>query len=346
MKRGLTHRAALSRGPTPLAPTALLLLAAGLLAGCGAADDTRDGTPGAGAEGGAEVGGTEAPGEGIVVDGFSGPESVLHDVTADVYLVSNINGLPAAHDGNGFISRVSPSGEVLDLRWIDGETEGVSLDAPKGTGLRGDTLFVADIDVLRLFDRRTGAPIADWSVDGAVFLNDVAVAADGRIYVSDSGVTLGGDGPSHSGSAAIHVFTPDGAHRVVEAGDVTGINGIAVRGDQLFGVTGFGTGQVFTLVAGERIDLPELPGLRLDGILAEGDSTVLISDWDTETVYRLRLNGSVSAVARNVETPADIGFDERRGRLLIPGLATGRVLLLPLAVNRVAAPRNGPDRGP
>lgn len=322
----------------------LMVVAVSLFVGCGDADEPTNGA--ADAVAAVEPTGATVGGEGIQVDGFSGPESVLHDAVADVYLVSNINGVPGAHDGNGFISRVSPSGEVLDLRWIDGEKEGVDLDAPKGTGLWGDTLFVADIDVVRLFDRRTGIPIGDWPVDGSVFLNDIAVAADGQVYVTDSGVTFGGDAPEHSGSAAIHVFTPDGAHRVLDAGDVTGINGIALRGDRLYGVTGFGTGHVFMVMAGERIDLPELPGLRLDGIVAEGDSALLISDWDTEAVYRLRTNGSVSAVARNVESPADIGFDADRGRLLIPGLATGRILLLPIAINRTAAPGNEPDPAP
>jgi hypothetical protein len=324
----------------------LLIFVAGPLMSCGDRSAPEDASaPAAGAESGAAVR-AESAGETILVDGFSGPESVLHDTAADVYLVSNVNGVSAAHDGNGFISRVSPSGEVLALRWIDGAADGVRLDAPKGMALRNDTLFVADIDVVRLFSRATGDPLGDWPIDGAVFLNDVAAAPDGRVYVSDSGVTFGGDAPEHSGSAAIHVLMPDGAHRTMEAGDVTGINGIALLGNRLYGVTGFGTGHVFTVMGGERIDLPELPGLRLDGIVASGDSALLISDWDTEAVYLLRSNGSISALARNVESPADIGFDERRGRLLIPGLATGQVLLMPLAPARSAAPsENGTDRG-
>ncbi|MGH2396883.1 MAG: hypothetical protein ACRDFW_07825 [bacterium] len=65
----------------------------------------------------------------IIVQGFQTPESVLYDSRADVYLVSNING-PAvprnvfAVDGNGFVSRVSPSGKVLGLKWIDGTKKG------------------------------------------------------------------------------------------------------------------------------------------------------------------------------------------------------------------------------
>ena len=51
--------------------------------------------------------------------GFDTPESVFYDAEADVYLIANINGSPSAKDGNGFISRVSPVGDLIDLKWID-----------------------------------------------------------------------------------------------------------------------------------------------------------------------------------------------------------------------------------
>jgi len=265
---------------------------------------------------------------GITVEGFSAPESALHDARADVYLVSNIDGSPAAKDGNGFISRVSPEGEIVELRWIDGAAEGVTLHGPKGMGLLGDTLVVADIDVVRLFDRTTGEPVGTWAVDGATFLNDVAVAADGTVYVSDTGVRFTDAGPEDTGTSGIHAFAPDGSRRTLETGDLTGINGVAVLAGEVYGVT-YGTGRIFAIEDETVSDLPELPGLGLDGIVAT-DQGLLISDWDTETVYRLRLNGSVAVVARNIASPADIGLDRRRGRLLIPGLTTGNLLLAPL----------------
>ncbi|MGH2397863.1 MAG: ATP-binding protein, partial [bacterium] len=92
----------------------------------------------------------------IVEGGFQTPESVLYDTRADVYLVSNINGKPTDTDGNGFISRVSPAGKVLALKWIDGTKQGVTLNAPKGTAISGTTLYVADITAVRMFDRSTG----------------------------------------------------------------------------------------------------------------------------------------------------------------------------------------------
>ena len=78
----------------------------------------------------------------IVVEVFLTPESVLHDPAQDIYFVSNINGSPTAKDNNGFISRVRPDGAVENLKFIEGGHGGVTLNAPKGLAIRGDTLWV------------------------------------------------------------------------------------------------------------------------------------------------------------------------------------------------------------
>ena len=44
----------------------------------------------------------------------------LDDAVDIATQVSNRNGGPGDMDDNGFISRVSPDGRVLDLKWIDG----------------------------------------------------------------------------------------------------------------------------------------------------------------------------------------------------------------------------------
>jgi len=276
----------------------------------------------------AETSPPSATDQGITVDGFSGPESAVHDAVADVYFVSNLGGQPTAKDGSGFISRVSPAGEVVDLRWIDGTSDGVTLHAPKGLALLGDTLFVADIDHVRLFHRVSGAAIAQWAVDGATYLDDVAVSPGGTIYVSDSGTRAEDGGPEDGGTSRIHAFAADGSRRTVDTGDLTGINGVVAAGSRLYGVS-YGSGRIFVIEDGTLSDLPELPGLGLDGIVVV-DEGLLISDWDTETVYLLRENGSVSAVVRNIPSPADIGVDRSRDRLLIPDLTTDRLMLAPL----------------
>ena len=96
----------------------------------------------------------------IVVSGFRSPESVVHDALTDVYLVSNVGGPPVIFN-HGFISRVSPQGAVLDLKWIEDGVNGATLHGPKGLWLHRGELYVADVDTLRIFNRFTGAPIRD-----------------------------------------------------------------------------------------------------------------------------------------------------------------------------------------
>jgi len=140
--------------------------------------------------------------------GLLAPESVLHDAESDTYLVSNVNGKPLDADRNGFISRIGPDGKVAELKWIDGSKTGSTLDAPKGMAVSGATLYVADITWIRLFDRKTGAPKGKLAVKGATFLNDVAVAPDGVIYVTDTGWKAGAQGFEGTGTDAVFRIDP------------------------------------------------------------------------------------------------------------------------------------------
>src|SRR3954468_16303662 len=121
--------------------------------------------------------------------GLKVPESVRYDPELDVYFISNINGNPSQKDNNGFIARVRADSTDVMTMLVEGGKKGVTLNAPKGMALRGDTLFVADIDALRMFHRRTGASLGsvDLRARKATFLNDVVVGPDG-IYVTDTGV--------------------------------------------------------------------------------------------------------------------------------------------------------------
>jgi hypothetical protein len=112
--------------------------------------------------------------------GFSHPESVDLDVAHQVFYVSNINGAPLDKDGNGFISKVSRDGKMLEQKWITG-----GLNAPKGIVMQGYNMWVTDIDRLAQIDTRTGKIVIFYDAPGAVFLNDPAVDADGNVYVSD-----------------------------------------------------------------------------------------------------------------------------------------------------------------
>ena len=150
-----------------------IILAFAVLAACGGGERTpaADSTPAIPA----------GPERVATADGFSTPESMLYDDDQRVWFVSNINGSPSGKDGNGFISRLTSDGVVDSLHFVQGGRGGVSLDAPKGMAITGDTLWVTDINVLRGFNRKTGAPVATIEFGKrALFLNDGRIVDEMR----------------------------------------------------------------------------------------------------------------------------------------------------------------------
>lgn len=283
----------------------------------------------------AACGGSETPRAGVVTvsgGGFAQPESVLHDSVADVYLVSNLRGSPLDRDGNGFISRVAPDGRVLAPRWIEGGRGGAVLNAPKGTGIRGDTLYVADIDVVRRFHRATGAPLGEIPIQGATFLNDVAVGADGSLYVTDMGLRMGAGRMQASGTAAIHRVAPGGQVRTLASGPELGSpNGIVVDADGTVTVAGYTSGDVVRMApGGARTPLRTPARGQLDGLVRTRDGTLLVSDWKRSAVYAIRADAGPAVAVRDLPSPADIGYDARRNRLLVPLMTVSRVEIHPL----------------
>ena len=225
----------------------------------------------------------------LTVPGFSTPESVLHDSAQDIYFVSNINGSPKAKDNNGFISRVRPDGAIENLKFIEGGRAGVTLNGPKGLAVAGDTLWVADIDAVRAFNARTGAPLDSVKLDsaGAVFLNDLTIAS-GAIYITDTGIKFDDVG---------NVLHP-GPDRVFRIGPDRKIT-VAARGDSLGwpnGITVDPVGKRFIIVSygPRKAVLGWKPGDKAPKVIAKGaggfdgvevaGTQILVLSWTDSTV--------------------------------------------------------------
>jgi sugar lactone lactonase YvrE len=263
----------------------------------------------------------------ILEDGFSTPESVLYDADQDVYFVSNINGSPLEADDNGFISRIDAETRVVDAKWIDGAKDDITLGAPKGMAITGDTLWVTDITVVRKFDRKTGAPLGEIAIEGTTFLNDLTAGADGSVYVSDMGVTTGF---APSGTDAVYRIAPDGkVEKLIAGEELLRPNGLAAAADGVWVVT-FGGSQLYMVGGGAKSNAVELPSTSLDGLVLLENGDVLVSSWDAKSVFRGPVTGPFDAVVTDVEAPADIGFDTKRGLILIPMFNDNKVVLHPI----------------
>jgi sugar lactone lactonase YvrE len=250
--------------------------------------------------------------------GFSTPESVLYDAKNDLYLVSNINGGPNAADNNGYISRVSPDGGKVEAKWIEGGKNGVKLDAPKGSAIVNGTLYVADITRLRTFDADTGKPKGDVALPGCTFANDVTAGPDGKVYVSDSGIKIDDKGVNPTKSDAVYVVDKGRARTLAKGEDLGHPNGLLWSGDRLWVVT-FGTGEIYSLdKAGKKADAQKLPKGQLDGVVLLADGTLLVSSWEAQGVYRGKPGGDWNLVLTGLKAPADIGYDSKRGLVLVP----------------------------
>lgn len=258
--------------------------------------------------------------------GLATPESVLYLADQDLYLVSNINGAPTALDDNGFISKLGPDGKIVELKWIDGSKPDVTLNAPKGMAVLGGNLYVADVTLVRIFDLATGAAKGAVEIKGATFLNDVAAGAD-KIYVTDSGLTAE---LKPSGTDEVYAIDAAGAVTKLAAGpELKAPNGVTVIDGNLW-VVPFGGKELYRLADGKPTDLTALPTGALDGIEAVGDGRIVVTSWEGKAVYIGKPGGAFTLLAEGIESPADLGIDRKRHRVVVPSFTGNTLRFVPI----------------
>src|SRR6185295_3143929 len=117
--------------------------------------------------------------------GLAHPESVISD--GKFLYVTNLGkgGNPTAKDGDGSISKLS-----LDGKMITPSITTEKLNAPKGTAIIKDVLYVVDIDHIVGIQLSTGKKAADIdaSANGTAFLNDLTVKDDNTLFASATDV--------------------------------------------------------------------------------------------------------------------------------------------------------------
>ena len=224
---------------------------------------------------------------------------------------------------------LKPDGSVDSLKFVAAGRDKVTLNGPKGMAIVGDTLWVADIDAVRGFNRKTGAPIASIPVPGAKFLNDITAGPDG-IYITDTGIRFG------AGGAVTH----PGPDRVFKIAGRKVTTALTFKGQPApNGITWDSTSSRFVIVPnGDTTIVSWAPGdsapqplatapTMMDGVEALGGGRYLVTSWADSSLH-LVADGKVTRIASGIAAPADIGFDRAEGKVAVPQLTENTMELL------------------
>jgi len=258
------------------------------------------------------------------VTGFGFPESVGCDAEHNVLYVSQFGGTepkPPAKDGLGYISKVAPDGTVIEKRAFD-----VTMNKPKGIWIQGTRLWVTDIDSLWIFDTVTKQS-RRLEIPGMEFANDVALM-DGAAYVSDNrNDELFRVAPADFLDASVQPEV-----RALWKGGSIFPNGLWPTKEGLL-MVGFQSADkprgIYVMGRDGAITQMSQPIGRLDGLYQMRDRSLLVTDWNTGTLFRWSSEGGMQTLAKGFKGPADLCV--MGDTVYVPDLVKGEIRIVRLA---------------
>jgi outer membrane protein assembly factor BamB len=255
-------------------------------------------------------------------EGVNAPESAYLDPGSGYLFVSQIGlrpgGTPMDKNGGGVISKLTPAGKVIDARWVTG------LNSPKGLRSYAGTLWVSAVDEVVAIDIATGAIKSRIPVAGAKFLNDVAIGADGTVYVSDML------------TSKIHSIKDGKVSTFVEGEQVEYPNGLLVEGNNLV-VAAWGKPEAdfstkvpghlyrLNLATGAKTLITPNPTGNLDGLESDGRGGYIVSDWVAGKILHIAANGDTRLLKQMKQGTADIAYLPASRTLIVPHMLENRV---------------------
>lgn len=262
------------------------------------------------------------------LEGFAVPESAAIDTASGQVYVSNIDAASSDDywtcDGNGSIAKLSlDEGDASSVArsTFAQHAAHASLHSPKGLAVAGSFLWAADNRHLRRYPLFSPTFATSIEVPGAERLNDVLLE-DGVVYVSDTA------------AGVVHRVGANGEVRAIPAPPA--VNGITFLGSRLLAVS-WSEHDIYDLDhAGDK--LPRAWKLarhfkNLDGIEPLEDGSVIVSDFTGNAVWLVTNDGKELRRLIEIESPADIGLDRQRRRLIVPQFMSNRVAIYDLRRN-------------
>ncbi len=275
----------------------------------------------------------------ITVTNLQSPYSFVGSLSGNEYFISSVNGEPESADNNGFITKLDGSGKLLNLKFIEGGADGVTLHAPKGMALVDQTLYVADLDALRAFDAITGKAVATIRVDGATaqaHFTDVAYDGVGVLYCSDQHANRIYRVELPSRKMALLVADPA----------LAGPSGLAVhpKSGQLIAVS-WDKGKISTISPQGAVSVLFSNGFfssrfsNLRGVDFDRWGNMYVSDFTTGKVWRMTRDNRFQVIAEYLPSPGDLSIDRANNLILVP-----YELAHAAEMNGLEAPRDGKSK--
>lgn len=250
-----------------------------------------------------------------VYGSFHFAESCSYDATRDLYVAPSAgNRRHPDFENDGYVSLINPDGTVHTLKWIGQTREGLTLHDPLGSDIINDRFYVVDGNIVRWFDLMTGTPLGSHVIEGGVRFNDLEVAADGTVYMTQTG--------AEDGSIPERVFrmTPDGEGSIfVDGPPLSRPNGVAFDNDGNIVVVNVGTADILTFSPdGELLMTEQSLDAGNDGLVILEDGTKYVSSVRQGTIARIRPGEEPELVASGIPSAASMCYDPTRERLIVP----------------------------
>ncbi len=244
--------------------------------------------------------------------GLNVPESACYNSAAGIIYVSNIVGMHNIKDGEGFLSKLSDKGEFITKEWVKG------LNAPKGIGCTKKKLFVTDIDQVVEVDLASGKVTNTYRNSKSKSLNDVTIASDGTVFISDSG----GDCIFQIGKDSLEVF--------LQSDQLEKMNGILADGNLLY--MGSKNNFIFVDQKSKAISILAENAGYLDGIVKVGKNKFVTSDFKGK-VQLIEPGKDIEILMNTTDlkvNAADIGYISSQNLLLDPTFLDNKVVAFKL----------------
>jgi len=236
-------------------------------------------------------------------EGLEACESAVYDKEQNIIYASVIGG---KETGDGSIATVSLDGKIINHDFVDG------LEDPKGIAITKDRLYVSDVTVLVEADLKTGKVIKRHTAKGATFLNDVTIADNGNIYVSDTR------------NSEIYLLDKKGNFSLWLKNDALDHpNGLLAIDNTMY-VASWGASEEGGGISTVNLETKEIVSIskkigNLDGIRPYDKNHLIISDWRSGKIHLFNpTNGNTKEILKVDYSVGDIAYLQDKKTLLLP----------------------------